>query len=166
MKRLSIVLVAILLIVAGCQTAPSAKESPDDLVTSPGGILYRANFHETGVTNPWPAIQGTIVDLSDNVTVSYRSYIETKAGETRNNIVSIRHVTSSQFPNVSLTINKVTVGIEINQSGGGGFPGNTETVVAINILKNVTPGEYTVDIGLVVDGKDYGKLPCTINVTK
>ena len=167
MKRLSIVLVTILLLVAGCQTAATVKEAADDLVVTPAGMEYRADVHEAGVTNPWSEVQTTSVNLSDNVSVGYRSYIEAQAGETRNNIVFV-WVGSDipHFPNVELTTNNITAGIEINQSSGGGFPGNTEVVLAINIPKSIKPGNYTFDIGLVVDGKDYGQLPCTINVTK
>ena len=155
MKKLSTILVAILLLVAGCQTAATVKEAADDLVVTPAGMRYSSD------------IQTTTVNLSDKVSVGYRSYIEAQAGETRNNIVFV-WVGSDipHFPNVELTTNNITAGIEINQSSGGGFPGLTEQVLTINVLKNVKPGEYTFDIGLVIDGKDYGQLSCTINVTK
>jgi len=142
-----------------------SNEAPDDIVITPAGMQYRANVHEAGVTNPWPTVQTTTVDLSENISVEYRSYIETQAGETRHNIVFVRVMPINQCPKVGLTTNNMTAGIDINQSSGGGFPGNTEQVLTINILNDVEPGEYTFDIGLVIDGEDYGQLPCTINVT-
>ena len=142
-----------------------SSEVSDDIVITPSGMQYRANVHEAGVTNSWTAVQTTAVNLSENISVEYRSYIETQAGETRHNIVFIRATTVNQFPNVGLITNNVTTGIEINQSSGGGFPGNAEQVLTINILSDVEPGEYAFDIGLVIDGEDYGQLPCTINVT-
>jgi len=144
-----------------------SNEAPDDIVITPAGMQYRANVHEAGVTNLWPAVQTTAVNLSENISVEYRSYIETQAGETRHSIIFVRAtpIPPNQFPEVGLTTNNMTAGIEINQSSGGGFPGNTEQVLTINILSDVEPGEYTFDIGLVIDGEDYGQLPCTINVT-
>ena len=144
-----------------------SNEAPDDIVITPTGMQYRANVHEAGVTNFWPAVQTTAVNLSENISVEYRSYIETQAGETSHNIIFVRAtpVASNQFPEVGLTTNNMTAGIEINQSSGGDFPGNTEQVLTINIISDVEPGEYTFDIGLVIDGEDYGQLPCTINVT-
>lgn len=72
---------------------PSARpgpERPDDIIPTPGGLTYRANFHQEGVENPWPPIESKDVILASNKyspQITYRDYIETKAGESRNNIL-------------------------------------------------------------------------------
>ncbi len=171
MKRLGIVLVAILLLVTGCQTAAEVKEAPDDLMTTPAGWMYRANVHEAGVTNPWPPVESVSVDLGDNISVNYRSYIETNAGETRNNIVDMLLPSDIDSvpginPNINLSTSNITTGIEIKNGDAWTKPGEVKAVLIADISKNVKPGEYTFDISVVIGGKDYGKLPCTINVTK
>jgi len=65
-------------------------EAADDLVGVPAGILvYRANISPP---NQWGEIRTVDVQLgsgSDIVGVSYRDYIETPSGQTRNNIIDI-----------------------------------------------------------------------------
>ena len=172
MKRLVIVLAAIMLIAVGCQTA-AAKEATDDIVITPAGWMYRANVQQAGITNPWPPINVSEVALDENTSVYYRAYIETKSGETRNNLVNAvipvetAISTGIVFPNVTLSTSNVPTGIAVKDGGGvGAQPGRTEELLVVNVSKNVKPGEYTFDIGLVIDGNDYGQLPCTINVTK
>ncbi|MFH1381396.1 MAG: hypothetical protein ABIH70_00690, partial [Chloroflexota bacterium] len=61
----------------------------DDIVSAPGGFTYRARIHQQGQPD-WPPVQGSETALSTPlgyIGIGYRSYIETLAGETRNNII-------------------------------------------------------------------------------
>lgn len=168
MKKLVIAVAAILLMVAGCQSAAPATEAPDDLILCPDGWMYRANIIEAGETNPWPPVAVSAVAFDDNISVNYRSHIETAAGETRNNIVSVGVplITGNEPPKISLYITNTTASIEVKEGDTYSRPGCSEHVLLINIPKSVKPGEYTFQIGLVVDGRDYGLLPFTISVSK
>ncbi|MFC1991239.1 hypothetical protein ACFLVC_00670 [Chloroflexota bacterium] len=178
MRRLAtlIILAVALMLAPGCRPAPPPNQQPDkivvqqpdDIVAAPGGRTYRANIIQAGVTNPWPPIQAKTVALSEDDTVNYRANIETKAGETRNNIVRVRKAGSSVNLDLNLLVSGIPAGIEVKEGGetGGllGRAGKVGKVLIIEISQDVEPGEYTFDIGFELDGKDYGKIPCTINV--
>jgi hypothetical protein len=141
---------------------------PDDIVPVPGGLAYRANSHEEGIENPWPPIDTTKVVISssfqvDMVYIRYRDYIETKAGESRNNIVSVsmsnRAVGSPNLYTVNLP-----AGIEVTEGMRLHRPGPVAVVLVMDVSPNVKTGEYSFDIGIEIDGKDYGTVPCTIKV--
>jgi hypothetical protein len=147
-------------------TIPSAtEEAPDAIVTTPGGPCYRANFHQAGVENPWPSIESTSVLLDSKdpaYYVSYRDYIETSTGETRNNI--LRLATSSWDTSLKLYTDDMPTGIEIVKNEQWHSPGAIAAILSISIAADVEPGEYTFDISADINGESYGSVPCTINV--
>ena len=112
----------------------------------------------------WPPIKTIEVVLADNVTVTYRASIVTEAGQTRNNIVAVRKAGVHDSRPLNLTVSNIPAGFKVTEEGSGGLPGTSVKVLIIEIAREVKPGEYTVDIGIEFDGKDYGKIPCTIKV--
>jgi hypothetical protein len=142
---------------------------PDDIIPVPGGLVYRANSHQEGVENPWPPIDTTKVVISssfkvDMVYIRYRDYIETKAGESRNNIVSVSMSNRAVGSPNLYTVNLPT-GIEVTEGMRLHRPGPVAVVLVMDVSPNVKTGEYSFDIGIEIDGKDYGTIPCTIEVT-
>jgi hypothetical protein len=168
----------ILALALGCAPTPPAGENPDDVVATPGGLAYRANVHQEGVANPWPSIQSTEVvlgDLPDVARVYYRDFIETKSGQTRNNIFHI------YLPNVDINnLNLKTIRVSLNaidlptkmtatqtDEWHGADPARqSKTVLKIGISDQLKPGEYTFEVQIEIDGKDYGKVPCTMKVVQ
>lgn len=184
MKKLititTLVMLATLLVFTSCQSGENdigtpiptietvppvpGEEAPDDIMPVPSGPAYRANVHEVGKENPWPEIETTEVVLgssSKEINVRYRDYIETKAGEVRNNIFYIRRQGGFWYSNLNFYSVDVPAGIEIVNEMWGGLPA---TVLVIEISKDVEPGQYTFEIGLEIDGEGYGTVPCTIRV--
>lgn len=182
LRIIAIALFFVLLTVTACQTGggethtpiPSiflfpamGEEAPDDIVFTPGGVAYRANVHQQGVENPWPSIKHTEVVLgngSEAVNVTYRDYIETRAGEARNNIIRIFREGGFWDSKLDLYSDDIPAGIRVTNSGGGGRPGMLATVLVIEVSLDVAPGQYTFEIGLEINGKDYGTVPCTVKV--
>ncbi|MFA4837504.1 MAG: hypothetical protein WC749_15730 [Dehalococcoidia bacterium] len=181
MKRLTVIYIVvvavILLIVSGCET-DEGRQAPDDVIPAPGmGLQYRANIHQVGIENPWPDIQSTEVfigDSSDTARITYRSYIETEAGQTRNNIFQI-YLPDVDLGDLNLRVIDVTLtaidlpaGITATQSEtqwhGADPARRSKAFLEIDISKQVNPGEYTFDIDVEIDGKDYGKVPCKVKV--
>lgn len=161
--------IVILLSIAGCTTpVPPEGQAPDDIVPAPGlGPTYRANIQQQGVKNPWPSIKSTEVTLGD-AQVAYRDYIETRAGETRNNIFSV-YRPNQEIGTVTLQGIDLPDGITIVQGDlqyHGVTATRTKTSVAIEISAAVKPAEYTFYIGVDIDGTDYGDVSCTIKVLK
>jgi hypothetical protein len=144
------------------------EEAPDDVMLEPGGVAYRANVHHEGEENPWPSIESTVVVLSSGsseIYVRYRDYIETAAGEIRNNIVYVNEPGQPLLDSIlSLYSVDAPAGIELTIVARGGLIGTAAAALAIEVSPDVEPGQYTFEIGLEIDGKDYGTIPCTIEV--
>ncbi|MDD4874543.1 MAG: DUF4875 domain-containing protein [Dehalococcoidales bacterium] len=143
-------------------------EAPDDIVPTPGGGTYRANVHQEGVENPCPPIESTSVVIgsgTDALTVSYRNYIQTSAGETRNNIILIMKEGGLLNSQLALYSTNIPAELELADGGRGvGLPGTLGAILVIEIATDAFPGEYPLEIGLMINGKDYGTITCTINV--
>ncbi len=186
MKRiLASFLVALVLIglmpIAGCQKDDTGthtqipvkltdmhnvkQEAPDDYVLTTGGGTYRANLHQEGVENPWPPIESvdTILGNGPNaINVSYRQYIETPVGETRNNIIRVTKEGESIDSKLKLYTSNIPIGMSLGAAVG--LPGTSGTMLVIEIASDISPGKYPLEIGLIIDGKDYGTVTCTVSV--
>jgi hypothetical protein len=149
----------------GSSPETSGPEAPDDIVHTPGGDAYRANVHQAGVPDKWPSIQ-TVIAERNNLQIQYRADIETRAGETRNNIIAVYGGEAVFDSKLALYSSVLPDGIKLTDVGGGGRPGMLLAVVAIEISPSVIPGQYTFLFSVEIDGKDYGTFPCTINVIK
>ena len=55
-------------------------------------------------------------------------------------------------------------GIELAGVEVGGLPGTIATILVIEVSPDVEPGQYACEIGLEIDGEDYGTIPCTVEV--
>jgi hypothetical protein len=185
MKRLRILclasLFAALLIITSCQSGGDethtpipakdllpavGEEAPDDIMPTPGGPAYRANSHQEGVENPWSPIEATNVALgsgSNEAHVTYRDYIETKAGETRNNIIYV-YIPNKNVDSLNLYSIDIPAGMSPTEGMKWHGPGSIASVLVTEISQDVPLGQYTFEIGLEINGKDYGTIPCTIKV--
>jgi hypothetical protein len=186
MKKLAILCiiaaVLILPLISACQSgeripipvgvlpSPTDAEAPDDIVFTPGGAAYRANVHQGGVENPWspiPIFSANLTKGSETITVYYRPTIDTRAGELHTDIVIV--VRESAFLNgekLALYAVDVPEGINITRGGGAGLPGSLGVVLVVITEPDVAAGQYTFQIGIEIDGKDYGTIPCTVKVVK
>jgi hypothetical protein len=147
------------------------EEAPDDIVPAPGlGPAYRANIHQQDVENPWPPVNTTKVTITsafeaDTVYIQYRDYIETKAGESRNNAISIS-VGNRAVGSLNLYTVNLPAGIEVTEGMRWHGPGPVSPVLVIEISPDFKEGEHTFGIGIEIDGKDYGTISCTIEVVE
>jgi len=145
------------------------QEAPDDIMPAPGlGPAYRANVHQQGEVNPWPPIEVSEAYLgsgSNEAHVYYREYIETRAGETRHNIIRAI-IPGKQVDSLTLYADDVPQSITLTDGmqWSGLSPSARASVLIIEIAQDVVPGEYPLEIGLEIDGKDYGTITCTIEV--
>jgi hypothetical protein len=185
MKKLIAIIVLIGLLITGCQPSVTEgrtpittrgisiiqnanKEAADDFVPTPGGGTYRANVHKEGVENPWLPIKSISVALgsgSDALNINYRDFIETNAGEYRNNIIRVTKKGGHLDSKLELYSTGVPEGLELTDGGRGvGLPGTLGAILVIEIAAYVVPGEYPLEIGLIINGKDYGTVTCTIKI--
>ena len=166
MRKLAILsILVIVLLTTSCQLI--TREAPDDITHGPGGPGYRANFHQQGEENPWPPIKANGVDLGDDTDaahVAYRDYIETKAGQVRNNIFTVSKPDRNLNHVVVLEVSNIPTYIEVTEARRWYGPGIVKTVLEIEISRQVKPGEYNFEVGVKIDGKDYGTVPCAIKV--
>jgi hypothetical protein len=155
------------------------EEAYDDLLPTPGGPAYRGNVKNwEGDTRTWPPVETVVIKL-DSVSLRYRNDIETGVGETRNNIFTLyredefwyahRYLGMPgdfQLPCLELYAVSIPQGMELSQCIGAGPPGALFSVLFIEISLNTAPGQYRLEIGLNVRGRDYGTVPCIIEVVE
>lgn len=145
--------------------------APDDIVNISGGA-YRANVHEVGVENPWPPVQAGIeywTKGEDTITVFHRTDIEAKAGEAYTDIISVggEGGLDSENNTLKLYAAEIPKGITVtNTAKPVGLLGRLGTVLVITVSPDIAPGMYTVNIGIELDGKDYGTVPCRVTVSE
>jgi hypothetical protein len=150
--------------------AEETEEVNDDIVGTPGGIAYRANVHSIenmGKEYPGPPIKNTSTTLShwfSEINVTYRHPIETRAGETRNSIFRVSREDGFHGGQLSLYATTIPTGITLTQNMSAGMIGTLAAVLVIEISPDAAPGQYSFEIGLEVNGGDYGTVPCTIEV--
>ena len=148
----------------------NASEAPDDIVVTPGGNAYRANVHQQGVPDKWPSIETVetrLVNGSDAIFVRYRSNITTKAGEVRNSLLYVRKEDGSfEREDIKLYTVGAPTDMQFLQDQAFGLLGTLAALLVIEIPQNVKPGQYDFNIGVEIEGNDYGTLLCTIEVTK
>ena len=175
--RISVTIAVMIMLVLTAFTACSspAGVAGDDIVTPPGGFTYRANVHQQGQRD-WPPIQEnevTIETPSGTLGVRYRDYIETGAGETRNNIIYLDVNNSPELPDplqVDYSDVGLPDGITIERDGEmyGGIGGqdreSSRVVLQIHIASYVKPGEYPFAVHIDYEGTDFGSFPCTVRV--
>lgn len=177
-----IVLIA-LLPVTGCQTdateihtpipvkdmglLQAEREAPDDIMAVPGGgPAYRANVHQQGVLSPWSAIEVSETYLgsgSSEAQIFYRSNIQTPPGETRNNVTKVT-IPDKDVDSLTLYADAIPPGITLTDGTQWSGPSARASVLIIEIVQDITSGEYPLEIGLVINGKDYGTVTCTIKM--
>jgi len=179
---LSIILVLLLSFLSACGaggkaaippgTLPVSDNRADDIVFTPGGGAYRANVYQEGTTNPWPPVPVAVQDWTkgkDTISVFYRPSIDTKAGESHNDLIltSGEDISGNTTYKLTLYAAGVPQGITITDAGGSvGRPGVAGTVLVVAISPQMAPGEYSFKVGIKLDGKDYGTVPCMVTVTQ
>jgi len=148
----------------------STAEAADDIVYTPGGgVAYRANAYE-GDDNPWTLIPVAVTYWTqgkDTLSVLYRSEIESKAEESHTYIILVgdEDEYSISTPELKLYAQDMPEGIEIVDSHTAtGRATVSGTVLVVTVSPGIAPGKYSIKIGVELDGKYYGTIPCTIMV--
>jgi hypothetical protein len=147
-------------------------QTADDIIATPGGGAYRANVYEESVENPWPLVQvgmATWTKGNETISVFYRSDIEAKAGEAYTDIITVSGVGMFDREKNKLVLYADTVpkGITVTDAAQPmGTLGTLGTVLVITASPDIAAGTYTVKIGIELDGKDYGSVPCLVTVVE
>ena len=148
---------------------PTKIEGPEDFVPTPGGGTYRANYKESGVVNPWPPIEVVRAQLNNDsniMIVDYRKSIEARAGEMHLDIIMVWKLDAhSSISNLSLYTIGLPKGMIIFNGGNAGSGTSSGARLYVITPQDFIPGQYNFQIGIFVDNKDYGTVPCTINVS-
>jgi len=146
-------------------------ESADDLVPIPAGFVeYRAQVEP----NQFGKVETAVITFGAGANafhVNYRDYIETRPGETRNNAFYIWQQNNQgarqKICNVVLSSDDIPAGITVNMNSGyyDNFGVEWIQIMQISTFSNTQPFTYTFNIGIKIDGKDCGTIPCTLKVT-
>jgi hypothetical protein len=107
---------------------------------------------------------------NDTVTVDYRDSISTTAGATRNNLMSITH-SGIDMQSMAITALMTPIGINISHFADllPTFCCNKklgQSYFKIQVSSSIAPGEYAFEFSVKIDGREYGKIPCTVKVVE
>lgn len=145
----------------------TAEGSPDDVMPAPGlGPQYRANIQQQGVQNPWPPVPITTINLAVNEgtgVLSYRSEAQAALGDTKYNIIKAfpgEQVDSGRLYSVGAP-DWLTLVHGQAYAGSGMMWG---PVLAMEIGPEAPYGDYTLVLGIEINGTDYGTFPVTLTV--
>lgn len=128
----------------------------------------------TGVTYRRPVKQSTVL-LGDTPTapiIKYRDNIESRAGETRYNLLYVakpdEHGTwrRGEFEVELRTLQRPNQIRLYNCWAGYKELGYYLFILGIEIPRDVKPGDYLVQLLVFIDDSYYGMVPCAIHVTK
>ncbi|MGA9695931.1 MAG: hypothetical protein WBQ62_05930 [Dehalococcoidales bacterium] len=151
-------------------TSPVARtEAADDLVPNTAGYLqYRSeNEPQLGIVE---TVAITLGGDPSAFHVNYRDDIETQAGQIRNNIFYIwqqnNQGTRQNINNIVLSSDDIPAGITVNTNSGyyDKFGAEWIQIMQIVTYPNTQPFTYNFNIGVQIDGKDCGAIPCTVKV--
>jgi hypothetical protein len=146
-----------------------ADKAPDSIVWTPDdGPSYIANTSSANNTENWPPIEmaQAIMQSGDlKVNITYRKLIETRAGETRNNII-YSFIAGHTINSFSLYAVDVPRGITLTDGMEWVGPFSRSAVLVIDVSVKISARKYTFEIGLNINNIDSGTIPCTINVIK
>jgi len=151
-------------------TSPVARtEAADDLVPNTAGYLqYRSeNEPQLGIVE---TVAITLGGDPSAFHVNYRDDIETQAGQIRNNIFYIwqqnNQGTRQNINNIVLSSDDIPAGITVNTNSGyyDKFGAEWIQIMQIVTYPNTQPFTHNFNIGVQIDGKDCGAIPCTVKV--
>jgi hypothetical protein len=188
--RILLILLSLLVLWAsGCARHPEGIEIPegdmssweenyDSLMFGPSVITYISNIHQAGKPSGYKKVETTEEVLRERIfshTVTYRKWIETRADETRYNIISIyppNFIRRVNYYIDLLTIEydiflaELSPDIQVNRIVTRTGPPFyiTQIGLLIEIPEDVEPGNYTLTFIVEANGRYCGELPCVIHV--
>jgi len=155
---------------------PGDPVASDSIVLFDSGPSYVGNSASANKNNypPVAITQATVIKGTTQLHISYRADIEGPRGEIRYNIISVfltgKDINSSSPQNNISTFDVYTLSVpeglaitEATEWTGGLSSGS---LLLLNVSDSLSTGKYKFDIGLLVNGDDYGTVPCTLTVTK
>ena len=151
-------------------TMPHRVPTYDDVVTASGGASYRGNVMHLGKMPIWQDVESTQVKIDSGLEVSYRSRIDTEAGQVRVNIFNIYHMPDTpggmKYDKVVLKLLNSPDNIRVRkiEEELTGDESVYSIIITTEIPPEAKPGDYDVAFILFINEKYRGTLPCIIHV--
>jgi predicted small lipoprotein YifL len=150
-------------------------QNSDDIIITSGVPAYAGNTssaNTTGTLNPVSIIQTTLSQNEIFAHITYRVAIESQKPAVRNDIINVfltgKNINFSQPGNTIQSLGFYTLdlprGVTITE--GMQLPGDlsTSSVLVLNITEDAKTGKHEFEIGLIINGVDFGTLPCTLTL--
>ena len=140
------------------------------------GPSYVGNSASANKNNypPVSIAQATLVKGTTQAHISYRADIEGPRGETRYNIISVfmtgKDINNDSPQNTIDTLSIYTLsvpeGLSVKELTQWSSDLASGSILSLNVPDDYAIGRYKFDIGILVNGEDFGTVPCTLSVTK
>ena len=150
-------------------TGSLPPEDADTLVYTPAGVIvYKGNMNGVNLV---PTVTMDFIDGTDIIHITYRAYIVTRAGRTRNDIISIidsdNQIKYNQIGPPRPGQDQTTFSFSVSGLPTG-ITADTSGPIVFHISPGVKPGQYTFQINVQINVQINAathSLPCTIKVT-
>ena len=156
--------------------APGEPVAGDSIVLFDSGPSYVGNSASANKNN-YPSVVISQAVLTHDVFqlhVSYRADIEGPKGETRYDIIYLfltgKDLNTSSPQNsitaVKIYTTSVPEGLKITEATQWTGDLSSGSILMLDFTAGLSAGKHKLDLGIFVNGIDFGTLPCTLNVTK
>jgi hypothetical protein len=151
-------------------------QNSDDIIITASGPAYAGNTasaNTTGPLEPVSTAQVTLAYGSYFAHITYRAAMESPKPGVRNDIINVfltgKIINTPQPGNtiqsLSFYVRDLPGGVTITE--GMQLPGDlsTSSVLVLDIAADAKAGQHDFEIGLIINGIDYGTLACTLTIT-
>jgi hypothetical protein len=155
---------------------PPEPVSGDSVLLLPSSPSYVGNTSSQNPNNyPYVKIaQATLTKEDTQAHISYRQVIESPNNEKRYNIITLfltgKNLNTSDPQNSVAAISIYTVsvpeGLVISDAIQWTGSLSSGSILQYEIPESLPAGKYKYEIGFIINGIDFGTLPCTLTITK
>ena len=155
---------------------PGEPVAGDSVLLLPSSPSYVGNTSSQNPNN-FPSVKITQATLTSETTqahISYRQIIEGPNNENRYNIITVYltgkdlNTKDPQNTIAAITVYTVSVpeGLVISDAiqWTGGL--SSGSILQYEIPESLPAGKYKYEIGIIINGTDFGTLPCTLAITE
>jgi hypothetical protein len=153
------------------------NDFPDAVVPTTGGLKYEIDVNEEKFdSRSRQHIETGTISLGQDVSVTYRPNIEsmesrTKREQESRNIIHVE-APGKDLQSLSLNLKNVPADIDVflpcpqdkyykYQAWYG-----SDSADLVLLIEVYNTGQFSFDIGIEIEGKEYGSIPCTIKIVE
>jgi hypothetical protein len=148
------------------------NDCPDAVVPTADGLKYEINVNPDKFDSRSQPVETETVSLDADISVTYRPDIELRESRRESEARNIIHVAAPGRDMQSLRLNLKNIPAELDvvlpypqdkyyeyQAWHG-----TDSAEQVLLIEAYNTGQFSFDIGIEIEGQEYGTIPCTVKI--